>query len=383
MIPVTHVITGLDLGGAEMALCRLIEATDRDAFDLRVVSLTTPGQLADRIASVGVEVHILGMTSLGIMPALVRLRRHLRRWRPSVVQTWMYHADVIGGLAARAAGVPAVAWSLRSSDFAPGAWRRSTVLLARVEARLASRVPAAIVCGSDAARRFHIGLGFPPELMSVIPNGFDIPTVASGTRDDVRDELGAPRDSLLVGRVGRFHPHKDHRTFVAAAELLARRHHGVHFVLCGDGVDGHNAVLTSWIRDAGLTGRTHLLGRRSDTDRIHAALDVACSSSLGEGFPNVVGEAMAAGVPVVTTDVGDSALLVGDTGRVVRPRDPEALAAAIAQMLDLAQADRRALGRAARQRIEQCYGLQRMADHHADLYRRLASAEGQHRPSMN
>lgn len=372
MTKVTHVITGLDVGGAETALWRLIEATDREEFDLRVISLTVAGEIAARIAGLGVPVTALGMTPTRFPLVFVRLWRELRRTRPAVVQTWMYHGDVLGGVAARLARVNGLAWNLRSSDLAAGAWSRSTEAVARWEARLSRRLPDAIVCGSEAALRFHRGLGFPVARMTVIPNGFAVPPADPAARDGLRTELGIGADAVLVGRVARFHPHKDHVTLLRATGLVMRRHPEVHLVLCGEGVDPSNAELASLVQQEGIEGRVHLLGPRSDVDHVHAGLDVACSSSLGEGFPNVVAEAMAAGVPVVVTDVGDSALLVGSTGRIVPPRDSAALAAAITELVELGDAGRRSLGAAARHRIAESYGLDVMAERYALLHRQLA-----------
>src|SRR6185503_9929721 len=130
----------------------------------------------------------------------------------------------------------------------------------------------------------------------------------------------------LIGLVGRFDPQKDHRNFIAAAAILHRSCPDVHFLLCGDNVTWENAKLRGWIEETGLRKQYRLVGRRQDMARLTAALDIGTSSSsYGEGFPNVIGEAMSCGVPCVVTDIGDSALIVGQTGRVVPAQNPEAL----------------------------------------------------------
>jgi glycosyltransferase involved in cell wall biosynthesis len=210
--------------------------------------------------------------------------------------------------------------------------------------------------------------------MIVIPNGFDLDEFRpdASARREIRAELGI-EDAMLVGLVGRFDPHKDLRSFVSMAGTLTSSRDDVRFLGCGAGISEDNEVLMGWIRDGGLEKRFHLLGPRSDMPRVMAALDVLVSSSVSEGFPNVVGEAMAAGVPCVVTDVGDSALIVGDSGRVVPPGDHEALAR---ECLDLLEdgASRRRLGGAARTRIAERFSLPEIASRYETLYEEMALA---------
>ena len=139
--------------------------------------------------------------------------------------------------------------------------------------------------------------------------------------------------------------------------------------MCGTGVDDANEAIAAPIRRAGARERFHLLGRRDDVPQVTAALDILVSSSIyGEGFPNVLGEAIACAVPCVTTNVGDSAMVVGETGRVTRPHDPAALSSAIAALLALDPEDRDALGRAARRRVEEHFALPRVVDRFESLY---------------
>ena len=213
--------------------------------------------------------------------------------------------------------------------------------------------------------------------MVVIPNGFDLAAFRPDppARWSVRHELSIPAETPLIGLVGRFHPQKDHQTFVQAAAWLHTRLPETHFLLCGDGITWENPTLAAWIETAGLRPCFHLLGRRDDIPRLTAALDLASSSSAyGEGFSNVIGEAMACGVPCVVTDVGDAALLVGSTGRVVPPRTPQALAQEWYALLALEREGKEQLGRAARQRIEAHFSLPAIVARYEALYAALASA---------
>ena len=219
----------------------------------------------------------------------------------------------------------------------------------------------------------HRSLGYARDKMVVIPNGFDVINFRpdTATRRPVRAELGIPEDTLLIGMFARFHAQKDHRNFVEAAALLHARHPDIHFLLCGDGITWENKVLSGWIVTAGIHEHCHPLGPREDIPRLAAALDIASSSSFGEGFPNVVGEAMACGIPCVVTDVGDSARIVGTTGRVVSAKDPEALAMAWTQMIGLGEEGRRRLGVATRKRVMHHFELSKIVKKYEALYTSL------------
>jgi glycosyltransferase involved in cell wall biosynthesis len=222
-------------------------------------------------------------------------------------------------------------------------------------------------------------MGYAPERMLVIPNGFDLDLFHPDPEDraGLRRELGLDEKTILVGLAARFDPQKDHRGFLSAAGMLRAAWPDVHYVLCGDGIDTHNDQLTGWIAAQGLANVCHLLGPRADMPRIMAGCDVMVSASaFGEGFPNVLGEAMAAGTPCVTTDVGDSRAIVGEVGRTVPPRDPVALAAAIADILRLSEADRHALGLAARARIAEHYAIDIIAARYDTLYRETLAERG-------
>lgn len=374
MIHVVHVITTLTTGGAEWTLARLLDAWDRDEFSATVVSLAGDGPVGDHIATSGTEVVSLRMPR-GIPDprGLVRLVRLLRRQQPDVVQGWMYHANLVGGIAARLAGVKAIAWGIHHSDLDPATTKRRTRWTARAGARLANRLPHTVVCCSARARHVHAEIGYPPDKMIVVPNGFDLETFRPdpSARAEVRRELSVPDGAPLVGLTARFSPEKDHANFFAAAAVVSRRRPEARFVLCGPDVGAENPVLRELAERAGVARHTHLLGVRTDVPRITAALDVAVSASRSEAFPLSVGEAMACGVPAVVTDAGDSATIVGDTGEIVAVRDPDDLSEAILRMLSLGDRERTDLGLAARRRIEEHFSIATMVDRYEALYRGL------------
>jgi glycosyltransferase involved in cell wall biosynthesis len=207
--------------------------------------------------------------------------------------------------------------------------------------------------------------------MRVIHNGFDTEKLRpdAAARREIRAELGIGPTVPLIGLVARFDPLKDHATFVAAAGAIACANADARFLLCGDNVVSANPELMTWIRRAKVEERTHLLGRREDVPRVNAALDIAVCSSSMEGMPNVVGEAMSCGVPCIVTDVGDAALLVGDTGAVVPRRDPSALASACLTWLALPADELGRKGERARNRILEEFSLPVSVGRYAELYR--------------
>jgi glycosyltransferase involved in cell wall biosynthesis len=379
MITVAHVITGLRQNGAETMLLKLLQQTDRTQFSVRVFTLLAPpGPLAERIQALGIRVDALGISRGVPNPMAVwRLAAALREMHPDVVQTWMYHADLIGGLAAKLASIRLpVLWNIRQSTFDADHTRRRTVGVARLCAKLSGRLPHGIICCSEAARRVHVAFGYDGSKIQVIPNGFDPVAFRpdADARISLRNELGLPADAPLIGVVARYDPLKDHRTFVAAAARLHARLPNVHFVLCGNGADRANAELMGWIDGAGLGHVCHLLGERNDVPRVTAALDLATLSSISEGFPNVLGEAMACEVPCVATDVGDSAHVVGDAGRIVPARDADALARAWGDLLTAGDDVRKALGQRARRRIVDNFSISRVARSYEATYRSVVAS---------
>jgi glycosyltransferase involved in cell wall biosynthesis len=381
MIKVTHIIGGLDTGGAEMMLYKLLSITDRASFKSEVISLTTVGPVGKRIREVRVPIHALGLQRGVPDPWFIfSLARYLRQQPPDVVQTWMYHSDLIGGVAARLSGSCPVIWGIRSGTLDFQKSSKMTIWVARICAVLSRFLPERVVSCSEASRSIHVSLGYTAKNMIVIPNGVDMekfwPDPSAKMR--VRQELRVPSEALLIGLVARFDPQKDHANFIRAAGFLYTLYPDIHFLLCGDEITWDNQILAHWIDTAGIRAQCHLLGRRDDIPRLTAAMDIASLSSYGEGFPNVIIEAMACGVPCAVTDVGDAALIVGDTGRVVPPRDPQALAAAWQELIEMGAEKRAELGTRARQRVEERFSITAAAAQYEALYRELAHARSNH-----
>lgn len=368
---ILHVIAGLNIGGAEQMLCRLIDG-NRTAPKIvhEVVSLTTLGTLGERLKAEGVAVTALNLRGLGSTPrGFLQLWRAIRQARPNVVHTWMYHADFLGGLAARIARCPKIIWGIRATSLSYDGNQR-TIRLMRLCAALSHLIPTTIVCAAQASKNAHIAAGYDAAKMVVVPNGFEVDLLrrAALKRQPQRKLLGLADDDIVVTAIGRFTPVKDFEGFVAAAGEILRSCSRVRFMMIGRGLSWDNLPLVEQIRQAGILERTLLLGERVDVPECLAATDIFCLSSKSEGFPNVVGEAMGVGVPCVVTDVGDASILVGDTGVVVPQEDSPALARGVLKLVSMSEVERKYLGSTARKRIEDVFSLPVARRRYHDLY---------------
>jgi glycosyltransferase involved in cell wall biosynthesis len=364
-------------------LYRVVSGMDTARFQNEVISLTGLGSIAQKIRVVGVPVRALGMRRGIANPFLfVRLVLWIRKSKPQIVQTWMYHADLIGGLAARLAR-RRVVWNIRQANMDPKWNKPLTIWIAKACACMSPWLPGCVVSCSQAALLLHTRLGYAANYMEVIPNGFDLEEFRPdpGARLSFRRELGLPKDTLVIGMAARFHAVKDHRNFIQAAAFLHALIPEVHFALCGLGVDCENTELSKWVAAAGLDAHCHLLGPRQDLPRLFAAIDIFTSPSLSEAFPSAVGEAMACGTPCVVTNVGDSALIVGETGKVVPAGNPDALTEAWRELIKAGPGVRRHLGMAARLRVKQHFSLPMAVERYQAIYAQLAGETRQSMPS--
>jgi glycosyltransferase involved in cell wall biosynthesis len=285
----------------------------------------------------------------------------------------MYHSDLLGGIAAAIVGNVPVVWNIRRGSLKKDVTKTTTRWVAKACAVAAAHVPARIVCCSESAACFHAQFGYPRDKITIISNGFELGAFRADpiARGRLRANMGIPQDAIVIGLVARFHPTKGHANFLSAANLLLRQYPDTHFILCGNDVLWNNPALARAVEAAGTADRFHFEGRRGDIPQILAAVDIAASSSIVEGFPNVVGEAMACEKPCVVTDVGDCAYLVGDTGIVVPPACPEKLAAAWAQLIEAGADERLRLGRAARRRVEENFSIEEIALKYEDVYKEV------------
>ncbi len=371
MMKILHVITGLNTGGAETFLYRLLSEMDREKFQPSVISLLDEGTLGEPIKALGIPIYTLNMKSpLSAPITLLKLMKLTRYLQPDIIQGWMYHGNI-----AAMAGTwlmtkhPKVLWNIRQALYDLDLEKNTTASIIRLGAKW-SHKPHHIIYNTETGAGHHEAIGYDRAKREIIPNGFDTEKFkpSDQARHDIRVELSLPESTLLIGLIGRFHPMKDHANFIEAAKQLSKDFNNIHFLLAGREVDIKNKTLTDQIQATGLSNQFHLLGERKDMPTLMAALDIATSASYTEGFPNVIGEAMACGVPCVVTDVGDSASLVADTGVIVPPQNPNALSQAWRQLIEVDDDQRQKLGQNARQRIKTFFQLEKIVNDYEILY---------------
>lgn len=370
---VLHVITGLETGGAERSLANLVTGAFGTDCQTHVVSLDGRGHYADIIEAHGIPVDTLDMRGgASVASALWRLRQIVRRVRPQLIQGWMYHGSLAASIAGLIAGrgIP-VAWNIRQSLYDIGTEKRATQWVIRALAKL-SRQPRAIVYNSHQARAHHEAFGFAAARRTVIANGFDTDRWRPDKADrrTFRSQLLLGENDILAGFVGRYHPQKDVPTFLKACALAMETNERLHVALVGEGLNPDNPALVDGFSRL-PSGRVYCLGRRADVERILPGFDFLCLSSTSEAFPNVIGEAMATGLPCIATDVGDCARLLGDRGYVVAPGNAKQMVDAMEKLIGMGTERRQEIGHAARAHIIASYGLTATVENYAKLYGKL------------
>jgi glycosyltransferase involved in cell wall biosynthesis len=373
---VLHIITHLDQGGAEAVLYRLIEATHQK-INHRVVSLHGAGVYGTKLRDIGVHVETLDMPRGRLkFTGLWRLRKIILGYSPDIIHTKLYHADLVGGLVALISGAPPVIWTVNSSDLGKlrNSWK--TRFIRRICAILSYRIPSAIIADANNTKRVNVSIGYSSKKFFVINNGIDLSSFFPDqqARQRLRHEFQIQEDMVLLGFIARWDPLKDHSNLLYALSIIKNNNHKFACILVGNNMTSNNAVLMELIHKNELDDHIILPGPRSDIPAIMNALDLHVLSSFSESMPLAIIEAMACGTPCVVTDVGDAALVVGDTGWVVPPKEPNALAAGIETGIGaLKKNGKDELGQRCRRVIEEKYSLEVMVDSYVKLWKKNGS----------
>lgn len=377
---IIHIITGLSTGGAEMMLCKLLSNYDKNLFNPVVISLMNRGILGNYIKELGIPLYTIGLNNYRLRPVIFyNFIKYIHELKPDIIQGWMYH----GNIAASLSGlyllnkVPVI-WNIRHTPYNLRNEKRFTSLLIRLGA-LFSYQPKYIIYNSQASAYRHKLLRYNNKSSKVIPNGFDClqfrPSLTA--RLAIRNELKLKKDDFLIGFIARYHPMKNHVGFIRAAGKLISKYPNIHFVLAGRDVDKSNSVLVDLIKEEGIISQVHLVGERNDISEITAAFDIATNfSSWGESFPNTLGEAMACGILCVVTNIGDSALIVGDSGIVIPPKNIDELVKAWIKLVKMGPIGRKQLGRKARERIVNNFSLLKIVNNYEEMYREVLKIKG-------
>lgn len=370
---ITHIIVGLGVGGAELMLKRLVEGLDgKEDMQHSVISLTGLGPIGEELQKAGIDVTPLGMKNdLKTLSIFFRLREEIKRQNPDIVQTWMYHADFLGGLAARSLGINKIIWGIRTTDVTLGR-SKLTIALRRLCAPLSFHVPKIIISASEAGRKVHELVGYDGKKMQVIPNGFYLEKLVASAeqRRALRDQCEFSDQEIVIGSIGRFNLIKNQRLFIEAAALISTKFDNARFLMIGRDNTWDNTELVDWINQYGMQDKFVLLGERSDIPVCLAAMDIFCLHSKTEGFPNVLGEAMAMALPCVATDVGDSKLLLGETGKIVSI-EASSICNGVTELLELDKSSLGELGIQARYRLRKNYSLAKIIAQYSELYRSI------------
>jgi len=360
---ITHIITDLDTGGAEVMLCKLLSSLHNDAVNSMVISLMGRGKITEQIEALGVRVETLDLEQ-GERPGwrtVKKLRQFMRAFNPDIVQGWMYHGNIVATVAVflfdPMCRKVKLFWNVRQTLYDINNEKIQTRWLI-VLGRWLSFFPHSIIYNSNLSAEQHCNVGYLSKKTKIIPNGFDLQKFKPDQhrRQQLREELGVAESVLLVGHISRLHPMKDHATLLRAIDRVVDSlsstgsKQEVLFLLIGQGVTS----------ELSTNPAVHFLGERSDIPKIMSAIDIVVSSSAwGEGFPNVIGEAMASEVPCVVTDVGDSAYIVGKYGRVCSVGDDQCIANSILQLIENKQ-ERETVGKQARKRIKENYSMDKI-----------------------
>jgi glycosyltransferase involved in cell wall biosynthesis len=375
MIKISFLIRSLESGGAERHLTTLVKELDKNRFDVTVVTFYPGGHFEKELEDADVRLNCLHKRGRWeVLRFFWRLVGELRRLDPDILHSYLVEPNLISVLLRPMLPLTKVVWSIQASNMQLKRydWFVRTTFNFQ---RFLSRFPDLIISNSDAGRAYHLARGFPSRKFIVIHNGIDTltfkPDQESGKR--IRETWQSAKQTVLIGLVARLDPMKDHKTFLKAAAILSAADSDIRFVCVGSGPQDYAGELRRLAEEYGISNRLIWAGERDDMPAVYNALDIACSSSVSEGLPNAIAEAMACDVPCVVTDVGDSALLVGDTGIVVPPNDAQALADGLKECMNLLASQQRP---SPRSRIEERFGISHLKTQTQAALTKLAANTG-------
>ena len=337
---ILHIITGLNKGGAETLLCNLCQFDKEHEHEIISLSYVKDSQSLSSMHNFSIHSLNFPVGKIRIF-GLFKLYKLIKKIKPDAIQTWLIHADLIGGIAARFSGIKNIFWGVHHTILLPGKVKFSTIFVLKCNAFLSNFVPKKIIYCAEKSRQIQESIGFNKSKGLVIQNGYDIKNFSQNDilRKDFRNELGCSDNTFLIGHVGSYHPLKDQSNLIDALAFLNKKGFNYSAVLVGKDLDHNNDDLVFKIRENELTDHIFLLGERNDIPAVMNGIDLFVLSSISEAFPNVLNEAMACGTPCVTTNVGDASLIVDNTGWVVSPKDPKAIANAVFKAVDEKQSD--------------------------------------------
>lgn len=366
---ILHIISGLGDGGAEAVLFRLCQFDKQHKHT--VISLTDKDKYGSMLNEIGVDVYALKIiNNKRKLRSFIKLYKLIKQLKPDIVQTWMIHADLIGGVIARFAGIKNIFWGIHHSKLEGG---RLISQIGRLNAFLSHFIPRKIIYCAEKSRKLQESIGFNKAKGTVINNGYNteefIPKQSLGTK--LRKDLKISNSAFLIGHVGRYDPLKDLPTLFKSFAVLSNLSFDFSVVLAGTNLDKENEELSNLINKYKLNEYIYLLGRRDDIPAIMNGIDILVLSSTTEAFPNVINEAMACGTPCISTDVGDSSLIIDETGWIVPVKDFRSIADAVlkaSEEKDFNQNAWKQRKNSCQQRIVNNFNIQRMVMQYENLW---------------
>ena len=374
-IKIIHIINDLSPGGAELMLLNLVAHADKSRFNISVFSLQDKGDVTMDIEKLGIPVFSFNMfKKYDFIFKFFKLTLILIRIKPDIVHTWMYHSNLIGGIAAKLVTSSKIMWSIHSTTLDPGPEKKGTELAISLSSFLSKVVPDKIILCSEASHHFHETIGFEKNKMIVIPNGIDLVKFkySSNAKLNLISKLKLGHETKFIGMVARYHAMKRHDIFLHAAQIVISKYPSIHFVLCGSGVDNSNQKLVELINLFELSSNIHLLGYISDMSDLYSSLDVlSITSSYGESFPLTICEAMACKLPIVTTDVGAASYIINNKDMIVPINEPILLAEIWEKIILLDQKSRNEIGEKSRSRIKELFDIKIIEKKYDNHYKQL------------
>lgn len=367
-LKIVHIIVGLNVGGAETMLYKLLKYSDRSKFNFEVISLTDKGVFGPKIEKLGIPIHTLGIRKVSFNISAFKKATSLVK-NADIIQTWMYHSDLFGYIIKNRSKKQKLIWGIRHSNLEKNDNKKLTLLIARINALLSSKVDLIISC-SEHATYTHSEFGYDSSKIITIPNGFELETFYKdpNAKKSLELELQLPKNKPILVHIGRWNVQKDYPNLIKAIRLVHNKRPDINFLLCGTGIEENNKELLNLIKENNIQRNIYLLGRRNDIPKILSAADGLISSSLGEGFSNVIGEAMACETPCIVTDVGDSAYIVDRYGMVVPPKNSQKLAEAVLKFFEKKEEERIEMGNLARERVINEFDIKKIVSKYQEQY---------------
>tara|TARA_B100001250_G_C19805944_1_gene793292 strand:+ start:1699 stop:2817 length:1119 start_codon:yes stop_codon:yes gene_type:complete len=370
---IIHIITGLHIGGAERMLEKLL-IQEIDSKNTLIISLSSIGEIGANLEKLGYDLVAIDLKKnlFSLIKGFFKIRRYIRAFKPNIVQTWLYHSNLIGSLASLFLNINVV-WNLRGTSIPQGFFSMTNFVII-VLSFLSYFMPKKIICCGASVKEAHRKMGFSDKKMIVIPNGYDFKNFkkndAAGLK--IRQKYNVKESDILIGSVGRFDPLKDHDNFIQACAMIRKHNKDIEFIIIGRDINSKNNALMSILIKHNMDDDIILIDEQKSLNSFYSAMDIFCLHSLSEGFPNVLVEAMANSLPCVSTDAGEAEIILNNSEYTVRVNNPIDLSKKLLSVAELSVEKRKQLGFNNSSRVKNKYDIRKIKKIYFDLYKQLS-----------